>query len=77
MEIIAELVRRGHLVLWILLVSLLTLAGLPVVQKEHTPAYQARRSPAPRPWGIEARKVGQLGRRAYALRFQVVVVSLS
>ena len=34
-----------------------------------------RRRPA-RPWGLEARKVGQLGRRAYAVRFQVVVVSL-
>ena len=35
MEIITELVRRAALVLWILLVSLLTLAGLPVVQKVH------------------------------------------
>ena len=71
-----ELVRRAALVLWILIVSLLTLAGLPVVRKERTRAYHAPRSPA-RPWGLEARKVGQLGRRAYALRFQVVVVSLA
>ena len=70
-----ELVRRAALVLWILLVSLLTLAGLPVVQKKHTARSTARRSPA-RPWGLEARKVGQLGRRAYAVRFQVVVVSI-
>lgn len=74
MEIITELVRRAALVLWILLVSLLTLAGLPVGERVHTHAYQARRSPAPRPWGLEARKVGQIGRRAYALRVQLVVI---
>lgn len=72
----SELVRRAHLLAVLLLVSLLTLAGLPVAQKRHTARSTARPSPAPRPWGLEARKVGQLGRRAYALRLQLVVVSL-
>ena len=68
-----ELVRRAALVLLLVRVFLLTTASEITSQKEHT----APRSPAPRPWGLEARKVGQLGRRAYALRLQVVVVSLS
>ena len=72
-----ELVRRATLVLLLVRVFLLTTAGELTSWKGHTRAYQARRSPAPRPWGLEARKVGQLGRRAYALRLQVVVVSLA
>lgn len=76
MEIIAELVRRAALVLLLVRVFLLTPLGLTPREKRHTPHSTARRSPAPRPWGLEARKVGQLGRRAYAVRFQVVVVSL-
>lgn len=74
MEIIAELVRRAALVLWILVVSLLTMLGLKPAGKVHTPRSTARRSPAP--WGFEARKVGQLGGKVFALRFQLVVVSL-
>ncbi len=69
-----ELVRRAALVLWILLVSLLTMLGLTPAGKVHTRAYQARRSPAP--WGFEARKVGKIGNRAYAVRVQLVAVSL-
>ncbi len=69
---IAELLRRAALVLLWAGVFLLTPLGLLTSRKVHTP----RRS-APRPWGLEARKVGQLGRRAYALRVQVVVVSLA
>ena len=76
MEIIADVMRRAALVLLLVRVFLLTPLGLLTSRKVHTRAYQARRSPA-RPWGLEARKVGQLGRRAYALRVQVVVVSLS
>ena len=68
-----ELVRRAALVLLLVRVFLLTTASEITSRKEHTP-----RRPAPaRPWGLEARKVGQLGRRAYALRVQVVVVSLA
>ncbi len=74
MEIIAELVRRAALVLWILVVSLLTLAGLKPAERVHTPRSTARRSPAP--WGFEARKVGKIGNRAYAVRVQLVAVSL-
>ena len=66
-----ELARRAALVFLLVRVFLLTTAGEITSWKKHTP-----RRPA-RPWGLEARKVGQLGRRAYALRFQVVVVSLS
>ena len=68
----SELVRRAALVLWILLVSLLTLAGLTPAERVHTRAYQAPRSPAP--WGFEARKVGKIGNRAYAVRLQLVSV---
>lgn len=75
MEIITELVRRAALVLWILLVSLLTLAGLPVVQKVHTRAYQAPRSPA-RPWALEARTVRKVGRRVVAVRLQLIAVAV-
>ena len=72
MGIIAELMRRAHLVLWVALVFLLTTAG---ELASSTRRSVRRRRPA-RPWGLEARKVGQLGRRAYAVRFQVVVVSI-
>ena len=43
MEIIAELVTRGAVVLWILVVSLLTPAGLPVVRRNTPPAGLPRR----------------------------------
>ena len=76
MEIITELVTRAAVVLWILVVSLLTLAGLPVVRKEHTRAYHAPRSPA-RPWALEARTVRKVGRRVVAVRLQVLTVALS
>lgn len=72
MEIIADVMRRAALVLLLVRVFLLTPLGLLTSRKVHTPC-----RPAPRPWGLEARKVGQLGRRAYALRVQVVVVSLA
>ena len=72
MGIIAELMRRAHLVLWVALVFLLTTAG-----ELASSTRRSVRRPAPaQPWGLEARKVGQLGRRAYAVRFQVVIVSL-
>lgn len=67
---IADGLRRAALVLLWARVFLQCLLGLAPAEKKHTP-----RRPA-RPWGLEARKVGQLGRRAYALRVQVVVVSL-
>ena len=75
MEIIAELVRRGALVLWILVVSLLTLAGLPMWPMGQKSAYQAPRSPA-RPWGLEARTVRKVGRRVVAVRLQVLTVAV-
>lgn len=75
MEIITELLRRAALVLWILVVSLLTMLGLKPAGKVHTPRSTAPRSPA-RPWGFEARKVGKIGNRAYAVRVQLVAVSL-
>lgn len=74
MEIIADVMRRAALVLLWMGVFLQVLFGLMPAEKVHTHAYQARRSPAPRPWGLEARKVGQIGRRAYALRVQLVVI---
>ena len=70
-----ELVRRAALVLLWLGVFLQVLFGLMPAGKVHTRAYQAPRSPA-RPWGLEARKVGQLGGKVFALRFQLVVVSV-
>ena len=75
MEIIAELVRRAALVLWILLVSLLTMLGLKPAERVHTRAYQAPRPPA-RPWALEARHIRQYGRRVVALRIQVITVAL-
>ncbi len=73
----SELVRRAQLLALLLLVFLLTPFGLMPAGKVHTRAYHAPPSPAPRPWGLEARKVGQLGRKVFAVRFQVVVVSLA
>ena len=69
-----ELVRRAALVLLWLGVFLQVLFGLTPAGKVHTRAYQAPRSPAP--WGFEARKVGKIGNRAYAVRVQLVAVSL-
>ncbi len=71
-----ELVRRAALVLWILLVSLLTLAGLTPAERVHTRAYQAPRSPAPRPWALEARTVRKVGRRVVAVRLQLIAVAV-
>ena len=73
MESIAELVRRGALVLLLVRVFLLTTAGELISLKKHT----ARRSPArgrsPQPWGVEARTVRRIGPRIVALRFQMVI----
>lgn len=73
MESIAELVRRGALVLLLVRVFLLTTAGELISVKTHT----ARRSPArgrsPQPWGVEARTVRRIGPRIVALRFQMVI----
>lgn len=69
-----ELVRRAHLLALLLLVFLLTPLGLMPAGKVHTRAYQAPRSPAP--WGFEARKVGKIGRRAYAVRLQLIAVAV-
>ena len=74
MEIIAELVRRAALVLLLVRVFLLTMLGLKPAERVHTRAYQAPRSPAP--WGFEARKVGKIGNRAYAVRLQLVSVAV-
>jgi hypothetical protein len=70
-----ELVRRAALVLLWLGVFLQVLFGLMPAGKVHTPRSTAPRSPA-RPWGFEARKVGKIGNRAYAVRVQLVAVSL-
>ena len=69
-----ELVRRGQLLALLLLVFLLTPFGLMPDRKEHARAYQPPRSPAP--WGFEARKVGKIGNRAYAVRLQLVSVAV-
>jgi hypothetical protein len=66
--------RRAALVLLLVRVFLQVLFGLMPAGKVHTRAYQAPRSPAP--WGFEARKVGKIGRRAYALRVQVLTVAV-
>ncbi len=69
-----ELVRRAALVLLWVGVFLQVLFGLMPAGKVHTRAYQAPRSPAP--WGFEARKVGKIGRRAYAVRLQLIAVAV-
>lgn len=74
MEIIAEFVRRGALVLLLVRVFLLTITSEIASQKVHTPPAVA--PPRPRVWGMETRTVGRLGRRAYALRVQLVVANL-
>jgi energy-converting hydrogenase Eha subunit A len=72
---LTELIRRAQLLALLVRVYLLILLGLPVVQKKHTARSSARRSPSP--WGFEARKVGKIGNRAYAVRLQLVAVSLA
>ena len=73
MQSIAELVRRGGVVLIWAGVYLQVLFGLASPRREHT----ARRSPArgrsPQPWGLEARTVRRIGPRIIALRFQLVI----
>lgn len=67
-----EVAQRARLLVLLVCVCLYTIGN-----ELASSTRRSVRRPAPaRPWGLEARKVGQLGRRAYALRFQVVVVSL-
>ena len=64
MGIIAELVRRGLVVLLVVLVAMRVIVG--------DVAKPARRSPA-RPKGYELRTVRPLGRRLVAIRVQVIL----
>ena len=67
--------RLFTLVLLLVRVFLLTPLGVMAAEKKHTPRSATRRSPA-RPWGFEARKVGKIGNRAYAVRLQLVSVAI-
>ena len=65
MGIIAELVRRGLVVLLVILVAMRVVVG--------DVARPARRSPAPKARGLELRFLRPIGRRLVAIRVQVLL----
>lgn len=71
-----ELVRRAGLVLLVAGVFLQGLLGLLPAEKVHTAPRSPARGRKPQPWWLEARRAGRVAGRLYAVRLQVVVVTL-
>ena len=65
MGIIAELVRRGLVVLLVILVAMRVVVG--------DVARPARRSPAPKARGLELRFLRPIGRRLVGVQIRVIV----